>query len=60
MKKQHLGQQLKEALERKGISIVWTAKHLGISRTMLYRNFENGAFTGSRKKKVETLIKLKL
>lgn len=57
MKKPHLGTQLKEALERKGISIVWTAKHLGISRTMLYRNFENGAFSGSRKLKVKELIK---
>ena len=54
---EHLGTQLKEAIKNKGLKVCWVANHLGISRQMLYRNFENGNFYGVRKEKVKALLR---
>ena len=54
----HIGQAIKEELDRQGRTVVWFAKELSYTRTNIYKIFEKSSIDTELLYRISTILKL--
>ena len=54
----HIGQAIKEELDRQGKTVVWFAKELSYTRTNIYKIFEKSSIDTELLYRISTILKL--